>query len=246
MSFVDKDLTEDAFLGGRVRLAQPRHGYRAATDPVLLAAAVAARPGERVLDIGCGAGAAAACLSARAPASAMHGLELQPRYAALARRNLPNATIWEGDVFAPPPALGAIGFDWVMTNPPFFDEADPASPATDRDAARREAATATSWVAAAMKRVRSGGRIAIIHLARKLPEILAGLDGAGDIAALPLQARVGRLAGRVIVTVRKGARGPFRLAPPLVLHSGVRHLRDEVDFSDEAQAVLRDAEPLAF
>ena len=51
-------LTEDRLLGGRVVMRQPASGYRAATDPVLLAACVAARPGMRVLDAGCGAGAA--------------------------------------------------------------------------------------------------------------------------------------------------------------------------------------------
>lgn len=244
MSFADEDLTEDAFLGGRVRLLQPRKGFRAATDPVLLAAAVAARPGDRVLDIGCGAGAATACLAARIPGMELHGLELQSPYAALARRNLPEATVWEGDLFAPPDELKAIGFDWVLTNPPFFDAADAPSPDKDRDMARREAATAADWTAASLRRVRSGGRIAIIHLTEKLPEILAGLDGAGDIAVLPLQARAGRPAKRIIVTARKGAKGPFQLCPALILHSGARHERDEDDFSPEATAVLRDAEPL--
>ena len=58
-------LTEDRLLGGRVVMRQPASGYRAATDPVLLAACVAARPGMRVLDAGCGAGAAALCLADR-------------------------------------------------------------------------------------------------------------------------------------------------------------------------------------
>ncbi|MFV0475862.1 MAG: methyltransferase domain-containing protein, partial [Pikeienuella sp.] len=102
-------LSEDAILGGRVRLLQPRAGYRAATDPVLLAAAAQARPGARVLDAGCGAGAALFCLAARVPGIEAHGLELQPAYAALARRNAAlngaGAEIWEGDLFAPPAAL---------------------------------------------------------------------------------------------------------------------------------------------
>ncbi len=39
--FGPDDLTDDAFLGGRLQLWQPISGYRAATDPVLLAASVA-------------------------------------------------------------------------------------------------------------------------------------------------------------------------------------------------------------
>ena len=124
MSFAEDALTEDALLGGRVRLRQPAKGYRAATDPVLLAAAVGARTGETVLDAGCGAGAAALCLAARVPGLALHGLELQADYAALARINAPQLTVWEGDLLAPPAVLRSIAFDWVISNPPYFDAAD--------------------------------------------------------------------------------------------------------------------------
>ncbi|MGB0412493.1 MAG: tRNA1(Val) (adenine(37)-N6)-methyltransferase [Pikeienuella sp.] len=244
-TWAEDDLTEDALLDGRVLLHQPRKGYRAATDPVLLAAAVSARPGDKVLDVGCGAGAASMCLTVRVSVEA-HGLEAQAPYAALARRNAPNLTVWTGDLFAPPADLRNTGFDWVISNPPFFDTTDPASPDLRRDMARREAQGADAWAAACLRRVRSGGRIAIIHLAERLPDILAGLDGAGDVAVLPLQARIGRPAKRVIVTARKGAKGPFRLAPPLILHEGLSHMADRDDFTDAAKAVLRDAAPLVF
>mgnify|MGYP003408994725 CR=1 FL=1 len=62
--FAPEDLTDDKFLCGKLQLLQPRKGYRAATDPVLLAAAVPARSGQSVLDLGCGAGAAALSVSA--------------------------------------------------------------------------------------------------------------------------------------------------------------------------------------
>jgi tRNA1(Val) A37 N6-methylase TrmN6 len=56
--FGPEEITTDGFLGGRLTIAQPVAGYRAAADPVLLAAAVQARPGQAVLDLGCGAGVA--------------------------------------------------------------------------------------------------------------------------------------------------------------------------------------------
>ncbi|MEX2520272.1 MAG: methyltransferase [Paracoccaceae bacterium] len=243
-------LTSDALLGGAVRLLQPRDGYRAATDPVLLAAAVDARPGQSVLDAGCGAGAAMLCLAARTPGLALHGLELQPAYADLARRNTAamgvEATIWESDLFDAPVPLRQIGFDWVISNPPFFGAGDVASPDNGRDIARREARSATDWAAAALARVRSGGRIALIHLAARLPELLLGLAGAGDIAVLPLQSRERRAAKRVIVAARKGGKGPFRLAPPFILHDGAAHLRDADDFTPAAAAILREGEALRF
>ncbi|MGB0439250.1 MAG: methyltransferase, partial [Paracoccaceae bacterium] len=57
-AFPTTSLTCNAFLGGRAQIWQPRDGYRAGIDPVLLAASVPARPGERILDLGCGGGGA--------------------------------------------------------------------------------------------------------------------------------------------------------------------------------------------
>ena len=45
-------LTEDAFLGGKLRLRQPKSGHRAGHDAMLLAAATPARSGDRVVDLG--------------------------------------------------------------------------------------------------------------------------------------------------------------------------------------------------
>ena len=69
------ELTDDRLLGGRLRFLQPRRGYRVAIDPVLLAAAVPAAPGERVLDAGA-APARRPCASPRAcPGARVVGLE---------------------------------------------------------------------------------------------------------------------------------------------------------------------------
>jgi tRNA1(Val) A37 N6-methylase TrmN6 len=244
--------TLDALLGGRVRLIQPADGYRAATDPVLLAAACPARPGETALDLGCGAGAAALCLAARVPGLVLAGLEIQPAYAALARRNAEAngaaLTVHEGDVAAPPAALRAQVFDHVIANPPFFEAAAPGSPVADRDAARREGAGgAALWIDAGLRRLKQGGWLTVIHRAERLPEMLASLAGrAGAVAVLPLAAREGRAAKRVILRARKDRGGPFRLAAPLVLHAGPAHDRDADDFTETARAILRDAAALDF
>lgn len=122
--FAREELTEDGFLGGQLRIRQPRAGYRAATDPVLMAASCSARAGETVLELGCGAGVGAICLGARVPGVALTGLELQPGYADLARQNASNngiaLEVIEGDVSAPPPALRTRVFDHVMLNPPWY------------------------------------------------------------------------------------------------------------------------------
>ena len=111
-------------LGGKVRLLQPKEGYRAGTDPVVLAAAVAAQPGQSVLELGCGAGPGLCCLGARVPGLRLRGLELQPGYAALARRNLAHngleGEIWTGNLSDPPPDLKAQNFDHVFANTKFY------------------------------------------------------------------------------------------------------------------------------
>src|SRR5262249_57456631 len=101
--------TDDAILGGQLRLRQPAKGYRTGIDPVFLAAA--APPAATALDLGCGAGAAALCLAWRRPGVAVAGLELQPALAALARKNVQRnnlegrVVIHEGDLLQPPPML---------------------------------------------------------------------------------------------------------------------------------------------
>lgn len=249
MSFAESELTCDALLGGRVRLRQPRRGYRAATDPVFLAAACPALPGQSALDLGCGAGAAALCLAARVAGLQLHGLERQSAYAELARRNAEAAgvplQVHAGDLRAMPAALRALSFDHVLANPPFFPPEAPPAADPGRDAAQREDAAPADWIAAALRRLRPGGRLTLIHRTERLSALLAALDGrAGDVALLPLSAREGRPAGRIIVQARKGARGPLRLLAPLVIHAGPRHLADRDDFSPAAVAVLRDAAPL--
>jgi tRNA1(Val) A37 N6-methylase TrmN6 len=240
------ELTRDAFLDGRLQVWQPRRGYRAATDPVLLAAFVPARAGERVLELGCGAGVAALCLARRVPGLELHGLELQADYAALARRNAAEngiaLTVHEGDLRAPPPALRALSFHHVLANPPFHP-ASTVTPGSDagRDRAHREGeADLAAWIDAALRRLAPRGRLVLIHRAGRLADVLAALAGrAGGIEVLPIASRQGRPAARVLVRARKGTNAPLILHAPLVFHDGDAHLADRESYSAEAQAVLR-------
>lgn len=241
--------TEDAFLDGRLRILQPQDGYRAATDPVLMAAAVPARSGQSVLDLGCGVGVAALCLGARVPGVRLAGLERQPGYAALARangrRNALPLDVWEGCVSAPPAGLRAQVFDHVLANPPWFEAAAPAARDPGRDIAQRATGLPLAvWVATGLRRLRSGGHLTLILPAARLPEALGALAGRAAAVVRPIAARAGRPAGRVLVQARKGGRSPFVLAAPLVMHAAPRHLRDGEDLSDAAAAILRDAAPL--
>ncbi|MFQ5623063.1 MAG: tRNA1(Val) (adenine(37)-N6)-methyltransferase [Paracoccaceae bacterium] len=242
----DAGLSLDGFLGGRVRVWQPKRGYRAATDPVFLAASIPARPGQSVLDLGCGVGTAALCLGRRIGGLELHGLEIQPDYAALARRNgeengIP-LVVHEGSVAAMPAALRQLTFDHVMMNPPYLRAGAATAPAdAGKGRANLGAAEALGeWIAAGLRRLRQGGCLTVIHRPEALGEILAAAgDSAGDTRVLPIAPRTCRNAGRVLVQTRKGRRAPLRILWPFVVHDGDAHDRDADNFTEKARDILR-------
>lgn len=243
--FADDALTQDAFLGGLVRAFQPRDGYRAATDPVFLAAAVPARAGDSVLELGCGVGVASLCLHARVPGLVLTGLEVQGAYAALAARNAAlNAapfSVVQADLTALPPDLRARSFDHVIANPPYYAAHGPAAQDAGRDRALRENTPLALWLDVALRRVRDGGYVTLIHLADRLPDLLAGLIPRACVIVLPLAARARHPARRVIVQARKGGRAPFVLLPPLVIHQGDHHPGDGEYFTEPVRQIMRGA-----
>lgn len=245
-----EEVREDALLGGRVRLLQPRHGYRAAIDPVLLAAAVDARPGARVLDAGAGTGAALLCLGARLPKVFGLGLEIQPLAAGLCHRSVrlngleSRLSVMAGDIARPPPELQTQApFDVVMTNPPYVvAAAGQAASSAQKDRAHREAPhlPLPRWIDHCLALLPPRGRLVVIQRADRLDVLLAALTGrTGEVTVLPLWPRPGHPASRVIVAARKGLRGPARVLAGLTLHPAAGS-----GYTPEAEAVLRDAQPL--
>ena len=227
----------------------PARGYRAATDPVLLAAFVPARPGERVLDLGCGAGAAALCLAARVPGLDLHGLELQPAYAELARRNAAEnglaLTVHEGDLRRPPAALRAPAPS-TTCSPTRRSTAAAAPAAADpgRDRAHREAGAALAdWIDAGLRRLVPGGRLVLIHRTARLGEILAALAGRAGVDRGPAARRRAPASrpARVLVRARKGRAGAADALASLNLPRRKFARRgDGESYTAEAQRLLRD------
>lgn len=240
--------SEDALLGGRVRLLQPVAGYRVAVDPVFLAAAVPARKGERVLDLGCGTGAAALCLARRVGGVDVTGLDIQADLVGLARRSAglnglsARMAFVVGDLLAPPLELAAGGFDHVMANPPYLRPGTgKAPPNPARAAATVEgAAGLADWARAALSLTRPGGSVTFIHRHDRARELAQALEnGAGAIAVHPLWPRQpGAGARRALVQAIKGAHGPERLADGLVVHDAGG------GYTPAADDILRNARPL--
>lgn len=241
---MERALTEDALLGGRVQLLQPARGYRVAVDAVLLAAAVDAAPGQRILDLGAGVGAVGLCLAARLPGCSVVGIELQAALAELAERNASLNSMADRvrtvvhDLAKPLPAdLGR--FDHIVTNPPYLAAAvaDPSPNPSKALATVESSADLARWLAVATAAAQAAGTLLVIHRSDRLDEILSHLGrlGWGDVTVKRLPP-----AARVLVRARRADRPTRRDAPALTLH------RPGGGYTDEAEAILRDAGPLAF
>lgn len=225
---VSPAVTEDSLLGGCVRFLQPVEGYRAAVDPVLLAASAPAQDGDRVLDLGCGAGAISLCLLARVPGLTVTGIEQAPEMRDLAVRNASLNAVADsfspllGRVEARPPHFDEGACDLVLANPPYLetDRADLPESALKVAAHVEGEVPLAEWVEAAYLALRHKGRLAMIHRADRLADMLEPMQKRfGGIEVHPLYPKSGRDAKRVIVMARKGVRTPLSLSSGLVLHN---------------------------
>ncbi len=247
--YSENELTCDAFLGGKLHLFQPRQGYRAGLDAVLLAASVEAEIGQSVLELGCGVGTAILCLNARVPGLDLTGVELLPQNAALARRNGGSALeVVTADLATLPLQVRQRQFDHVLANPPYFDRAasvsseDPA-----RESAHGEHTPLAKWVKIAGKRLAPKGRAYFIHRAERLPDLIRALPAdLGSVEVLPLAPRIGRPAELIILRARKNGRAAFRLLNTFVMHEGAAHGDDGDRYVPALRAVLRDGAALEF
>jgi tRNA1(Val) A37 N6-methylase TrmN6 len=247
------DITDDGFLGGRLKILQPAKGYRAGLDAVMLAAAIPAREGERVLEAGAGVGVASLCLASRVSGLEVAGLEVQPELVGLAGENIArnsfseNVSVTEGDIGLPVRDLAAAGFapnSWhhVFANPPFHDPA--ASPAPP-DASKAQSHHLTlgsdlgDWVRFCCVMARPKGTVTFIHRADALAALLAAMAGhLGGIEVFPLWPAAGKPATRVILRGQRDSRAPLVLRPGLALHSA------DGRFTPQAEGVLREGAPL--
>ena len=225
------EFTMDAFLGGRLRLRQPKSGHRAGHDAMLLAAATSARSGDRVVDFGAGIGAAGLAVARRVAGIELVLVEIDEALAELARGNAASnaipADVIVLDVTSAADAFAASGLppdsvDAVLMNPPFNDPVrHRASPDKARETAHvATAATLETWIHAARRILKSGGVLTLIWRADGLAEVLAALDrGFGNLAILPVHGDAKKPAIRVLVRAVKGGKAPTQMHAALVLNN---------------------------
>ena len=236
------DNTDDRFLGGRVRAFQPKLGFRAAIDSVLLPAAIESGNGLEILDAGLGCGIASLCLLARLPEVRITGIENQQELAELAAINA-ERNGFAFDVLATDFIAwrGKKQFDQVMTNPPYF-EAGRGTQSPVRTKARANAGPATkAWIEQCIAHLKPGGMLTLIHRADCEKEILAALDGrAGHAEIIPFLPRAGKAPRRILLRARKGAASGVKWLPGFILHG------KETKYTEAAEAVLRHGQPISW
>ncbi len=241
------ELTQDAVLNGTLRLRQPRQGHRVGHYAILLAAACPAYPGEQVVDLGAGVGAAGLALARREHGIWVTLVEIDPDLAALAAANAElngltaRVTAIALDAAAPARAFTAAGLvpesaARVLMNPPFNDPVrERSSPDRRRrlaHAAPREALSA--WIRTAARLLRPRGTLTVIFRADGLLDLVGALDSAfGAIAVLPVHPKPGEPAIRILVRATKASRAPLAVLPGLVLNNAAGRP------TPEAEAVLR-------
>ena len=243
-------LTDDAMLGGRLRLLQPRRGHRFGHDAVLLAACVPATSGDRAAEFGCGVGAASLALLARVRGVKVTMLEIEPALVALAAENIERngfaksagavlLNVGTSQRSFPAQGLAAGAADHAFMNPPFNDDTRPSPDRIKRGAHVASAQLLKKWIAAATRLLKAQGTITVIWRADGLAAVLDALSGHyGSICVLPVHGKDGDPAIRVIVQAAKNGRGPLTLLTPLFLNgSDNRPTR-------AAENVMRELAPL--
>jgi tRNA1(Val) A37 N6-methylase TrmN6 len=238
------EFTAGTLLGGRITYQQRRDGHRTGFEPVLLAASIAAKPGERVLEGGTGAGAALLCLAARVPGIFAVGLERDAALAQLANINIRNNGL--DGVFCVQGAVETLPlrretFDHVFANPPWFDNTSTLPPDTLRALAHHAGPNLLGdWIAALAAMLRPRGSLTLILPAAAFAQGAAAIRLADctGVTLFPLWSRSGQPAKMLLLSARRGVKSPDRVLPGLVLH-------DEAGITPAAQAVLRDGHALA-
>lgn len=217
--------TVDAFYSGRIKVYQPKQGFRAGTDSLLLASALDRFTTGEALEMGCGSGGALLPAAYRLKQAQFTGLEIDPAMAALAQRGA-QANGFEDRVVIVQGNADDLAKDWqnrfelVFSNPPFFELGAIQAPGTGKEAAYLENVSLKDWINAMLFALRPKGTFVMVHRAADLARILSIIERqTGEITVLPIHSYPGAEAKRVLVRARKGLRsGPMRLLEPRYLY----------------------------
>ncbi len=239
------DPDEIHVLDHRVRLLQPRGGFRTSLDSVMLAAACPVQSGETLLDLGCGVGGAGFCVLARISGAHLTGVDIQPDHIDLAVKNIAlndmkeRASFITGDIRS----LSVKEFDHVICNPPYLDAGthtpSPSAPKATALYHAKEDRSVKDWVEAGFRNLKNGGSFTVIHRADHTDRIVQSFGKKfGAVEIIPLWPRTGEAAKRVIIRALKNRKTPAKIHAGLVLHNA------DGSYTEQADKVLRGGEAI--
>jgi len=250
MNFARMETSDDAALGGRLRLRQPLRGHRFGHDAILLAAATGSRSGEHAVDLGAGVGAAGLALAVRVPGLKVTLADIDEGLCALANDNAQRNGLADRvravalDV-TDPHAFAAAGLppgcaDRVLMNPPFNDRSHLSPDARRRLAHAGTADTLPRWVEAAARLLKPQGVLTLIWRADGIDDVLGALAADfGGVTVLAVHPRPGAAAIRVLMRASKGVAAPVSYVAAITLNDSSGQP------TAPAEAVLREGCTLA-
>ncbi len=244
-----QELTQDLFLGGALKIHQPKVGYRAGSDTVLLSAAINAKPGDRVLDVGCGVGTVGLCVARRVSGAHVIGLEFQQDLVTLANQNAMENGLDDQVKFIHhdirkklPVNITANSFDWVAANPPYYNlENHDVAAGEQRSTSRAQIqGDLSTWVDFCFKMTKPRGHMVFIYPTEHVEQLIGLLmqKKVGGLTLYPLWPKPNDPAKRMLICVRKGVSSPTKMGPGLILHD------DHGNYTAQAIAVLKEGKPL--
>lgn len=228
------EFTEDLILNGKIKLCQPKHGYRIAIDPILLASTVEIKTDQTVLDVGCGVGTISLILKHMDSSQTITGIDIDPTMTELCKRNSVLNNLPLNVINSPIGAnlLRNENFDSVITNPPFYNPENFRS-SEKKSAANFETVSLKSWISFCLKRLKPNGNFYIIHLPERLEHILESLgDLVGKIEILPVYSHQNEAAKRIIIKCKKASKEPLKILPGLISHE------DDNEYTERVRLIL--------
>ncbi|MDR1561166.1 MAG: methyltransferase [Holosporaceae bacterium] len=232
-----RKLSKDSIFNGRIKLLQPKNGYRIAIDPIILASFIRLKPNQKILDVGCGVGTISFILKMREKASQITAIDLHKEMCEICEKNSQINSLSIETIHCRVEDMQSNSilkdrlFDQIITNPPFFKKSA-SRLSSSKNFSNFETTDLSNWISHCIRRLKNNGIFSIIHCPARLDDIVYILHSAGSIKVIPIFSKIKDTAKRVVVKFKKGSKSATEILPGLVIHE------KDGNYSDKFQKIL--------